>query len=122
MGDSTSTRSVGNKAEELACKYLQKSGYKIITRNYQIRGGEVDIIARDGEFLVFIEVKARYNHNFGLPEESISFWKIKALQKTAQVYINFIKWGEKPYRFDFLGIDYTDSFNSPKINLIKNII
>ncbi len=86
-----------------------------------IRGGEIDIIAYHGEFLVFVEVKARYNHSYGLPEESITFFKIKSLKRTALVYINKINWRDKPYRFDLVGIDYTQSFK-PKIYIIDNII
>ena len=72
-------RTIGNYGEELACQYLKKQGYKILERNYRIRGGEVDIVARDQDYLVFVEVKARYFHEYGLPSESITPWKIKAL-------------------------------------------
>ncbi len=114
-------RSVGNQAETLACTYLQDLGYTILTRNYTIRGGEIDIIAQKGEWLVFVEVKARYNHNYGRPQESITYFKLKALQKTALFYIQKIKWGNKPYRFDLLTIDYAASFTSPTIEIIENI-
>lgn len=115
-----STRTIGSKAEDLACKYLSKLGYKIIERNYLIRGGEIDVIAKDKEDLVFIEVKARWSHKFGEPIESITPWKIKALLKTAQFYIMKIGWGDKPYRIDVLGIDYTVDKGNPEIELIKN--
>lgn len=116
-----STRSIGNNAEDLACNYLLKLGFKILERNYQIRGGEIDIIARDGSELVFVEVKARWNHKFGSIEESITPWKIKALLKTALFYIQKIRWGERPYRLDALFIDYTFDKNNPTINLEKHI-
>ncbi|MBI2595602.1 YraN family protein [Candidatus Daviesbacteria bacterium] len=111
----------GKKGEELACNYLKKSGYKILSRNFLIRGGEIDIIARDGDILVFVEVKARYSHEYGLPKESITPWKIKALKKSALFYIQKINWGNNPYRFDLVGIDYAFSKDSPDIELIKNI-
>lgn len=111
----------GSLGEKLACEYLQKLGYKILERNYRIRGGEIDIIARDGEYLVFIEVKTRYSHEFGLPSESITFWKIKSLLKTALFYTQKIKWGDKGYRIDFIGVDFVDDKENPKIDLIKNI-
>lgn len=117
-----SNRSVGDNAETLACTYLSQNGYKVIERNFQIRGGEIDIVAREGEILIFVEVKARYSHKYGLPEESITYFKIKALKKTALFYITKIKWGNNPYRFDLLTIDYTNRGRSPEINLIKNII
>lgn len=111
----------GNYGEELACKFLKKNGYQILERNYRIRGGEIDIVAREKETLVFVEVKTRYSHEYGLPEESITPWKIKALLKTARFYIQKIKWGEKEYRLDFVSVDFADSRENPKIEIIKNI-
>lgn len=113
-------RKVGDFGEEIAVKYLKKLGYRIIERNYQIRGGEIDIIAKDREYLVFIEVKARYNHKFGLPIESITPWKIKALNKSALFYIQKIRWGDRPYRFDLVSLDFLKDADQPEIELIKN--
>lgn len=105
----------------MACEYLKKQGYKILERNYRIRGGEIDIVARDGEYLVFVEVKARYSHEYGLPVESITPWKIKALLKTALFYIQKIGWGDKGYRLDMVSVDFADDPQIPKIELIKDI-
>lgn len=116
-----SKRAVGSKAEDLACNYLKSLGFKILERNFYIRGGEIDIIAKEKDILVFVEVKARYNHSYGLPIESITPWKLKALIKTAKFYIQQIGWGEKQYRIDLLSIDYTNSFKVPQIELIQNI-
>lgn len=79
----------------------------------------MDIIAKKGGILVFVEVKTRYSHNFGSPAESITPWKIKALEKTALFYNNKIKWGNKPYRFDLVTVDYSDP-GEPDIGLIEN--
>lgn len=111
----------GNLGEELACRYLRKQGYKILERNYRIRGGEIDIVAKEGETLVFIEVKTRYSYDYGLPKESMTFWKIKVLLKTAKFYIQKINWGDKEYRLDFIGVDFAHDSQNPKIELIKNI-
>ncbi|MDD2823078.1 MAG: YraN family protein [Candidatus Daviesbacteria bacterium] len=116
-----STVAVGNKGEDLACKYLQKLGYQILEKNYRIRGGEIDIVAKDKDYLVFIEVKTRSSHKFGLPVEAMTYWKIKHLLKTAQFYIQKIKWGDKPYRLDFISIDFAENPDNPNIELIKNI-
>lgn len=115
-----STIDIGNKGEDLACKYLQKLGYKILERNYRIRGGEIDIIAKDKEYLVFVEVKTRYSHDFGLPVESMTPWKIKYLLKTARFYLQKVGWGNGPYRLDFVAVDF-DAPDNPQIELIKNI-
>lgn len=111
----------GNYGEEIACEYLKKQGYKILERNYRIRGGETDIVAKEGVTLVFVEVKTRYSHDYGPPVESMTRWKIKALLKTATFYIQKIGWRDKEYRLDFIGIDFVDSKDNPRIELIKNI-
>lgn len=125
--DNTGT---GNKGEDIACWYLKKQGYKILERNYRIRGGEIDIVARDKDFLVFVEVKTRYSHEYGSPAEAMTPWKIKYLLKTARFYLQKIGWGDGPYRLDFVSVDFADEKQSfpgklgrenPQIELIKNI-
>ena len=111
----------GNYGESLAVNFLKKQGYKIMERNYRIRGGEIDIVARDGEFLVFVEVKARWSHEYGLPSESITYYKVKALLKTAAFYCVKINWGDKPYRIDMVSVDFANSKDNPEIELIQNI-
>lgn len=111
----------GNYGEEIACQYLKKNGYKILERNYRIRGGEIDIVAKDGETLVFIEVKTRYSYEYGPPAESMTPWKIKYLLKTARFYVQKINWDDREYRLDFVGVDFAINQNNPKIELIKNI-
>jgi putative endonuclease len=114
------TVKIGNQGEELACNYLRKLGYRILKRNFRIRGGEIDIVAKEGQILAFVEVKTRYSHNFGLPIESITPWKLLALQKTALFYIEKIGWGDKEYRFDVVSVDFTDG-GQLKIEIYKNI-
>lgn len=114
-------QTIGNYGEDLACQYLKTLGYRILERNYRIRGGEIDIVARDGKSLVFVEVKTRYSHNFGLPQESMTIWKIRALLKTARFYIQKINWGEKEYRLDFVSIDFAKDKDNPVIELMRNI-
>jgi putative endonuclease len=116
-----STRAVGFKAEEDAAEYLQKQGYQILIKNFTIRGGEVDLIARDGNVLVFVEVKMRSNTSFGSALESITPWKIQALQKTALFYIRKIDWGDRPYRFDLVTMDKIPD-GTFEYRLMQNII
>ena len=115
-------KNIGNIGEEVAVKFLISKGYKVLERNYLIRGGEIDIIALDGDTLVFIEVKARYSHEYGLPIEAMTPWKLKALKKSALFYVQDNNLENKLCRFDFLGIDYTNSKESPDVELIKNIL
>ena len=76
----------GKLGEDAAVVYLQKHGIKVIDRNFRIRGGEVDIIGLEGDILVFFEVKTRASSKFRTPLEAVTYWKLKALIKTAQFY------------------------------------
>lgn len=78
---------LGKLGEERALKFLKERGYKIVAENYRWRGGEIDIIARDGDCLAFIEVKARASQSFGLPEEAITDYKKRRIIRTARRYI-----------------------------------
>jgi putative endonuclease len=114
------TRQIGNSGEDFACNFLRKLGYRIVARNYTIRGGEIDIIARDKENLVFIEVKLRFGNKFGVAREAVTSWKLHYLQKAALFYIQKVNWANRPYRFDLVAIDY-DELKNPKIEHLKNI-
>ncbi|MCR5624464.1 MAG: YraN family protein [Lachnospiraceae bacterium] len=108
-------RKVGNEYEDLAVKYLEKSGYKILERNFYTRKGEIDIIAQDGEYLVFIEVKYRKDNESGTPEEAVDYRKQKRIKDSAMVYIYFNKIPmDSPMRFDVVSICRED------VKIIKN--
>ena len=116
-----STKLRGDIGEELACKYLLQNGYKILERNFRIRGGEIDVIALDGETLAYIEVKTRTSYQFGRPEESITLRKLKFLERAAKFWRakrkSLIRLPDLE-RIDFVGVDLSDS--EPVIKLIKN--
>jgi putative endonuclease len=111
----------GELGEKIAAEYLKKQGFKIIDRNFRIRGGEIDIIALDGETLVFIEVKTRRSSEFGTPLEAITPWKLRALIKTAQFYK--IKHPSLPesMRIDAVAVVLDNQNNAVSIELVKNI-
>lgn len=112
-------RAIGDIAEEQACKYLTKHGYKILARNYQIRGGEIDIVASDHNELVFVEVKFRTSDSFGTAREAIAYHKLQSLIKTARFYVSEYYSRDIGYRIDLLAIDQqADHWN---FELIKNI-
>ncbi len=108
----------GKYGEDLACDYIKKSGYKIIERNFRIRGGEIDIIALDKKTLVYVEVKTRSSHQFGLPEESVTYHKLKFLERASKFYRLQRKNLPELERIDVVSIDLVE--NKPKITLIKN--
>jgi putative endonuclease len=112
-------RQVGSLNEEKAADYLIQKGYKILARNFTIRGGEIDIVATEQDIIVFVEVKARFNSNYGLAREAITYYKMRALLKTAQVFLNKFKLNDREYRFDLVGIDVKDG--TTYIEHIKNI-
>lgn len=76
----------GKRGEDIAVAYLRKKGYQILERNFRLRNGEIDIIALHENILVFIEVKTRTSRLFGTPLEAISFFKLRSLVRTANVY------------------------------------
>ena len=85
---STSTRSLGRYGEDLACKYLQAKGYKILKRNFRCRRfGEIDIVASKAEVLSFIEVKTRASLRSGMPAEAVTLAKQRKIYRVAQYYL-----------------------------------
>ncbi len=121
MGKNMLNQDEGKRGEEIAAEYLKKQGFKIIDRNFRIRGGEIDIVALDSDTLVFIEVKTRRSTEFGTPLEAISYWKIKSLIKTAQFYK--MKHPKLPelMRIDAVAIILDRENNPTSIELVKNI-
>lgn len=111
--------SLGKVGEDIACQFLKKNGYKIIERNFRIRGGEIDIIALDADTLVYVEVKTRTTQAFGLPYESVTRPKIRFLERAAKFYRNSRNNLPSLERIDVVSIDLA-SFQEPKIELIKN--
>ena len=87
MNQKGSTRSFGEQGEEYAVELLKKKGYKIIERNFRTKFGEVDIVARLGDRLVFVEVKTRWSKKFGLPEEAVTPRKLAKIRRVAQYFL-----------------------------------
>lgn len=94
---------LGRKGEDLAAKYLKKKGFEIISRNYRAPSGEVDIIARDGDTVVFVEVKTRADDSFANPYESVGEKKKARIRYAALHYLSRMK-EDVPSRFDVLSI------------------
>ena len=80
-------RDIGKEGEDIAAKYLAEKGFEIIERNYHYSHGEIDIVAKDKNHLVFIEVKSRINLDYGEPEYAINPKKIKQIKKMAELYL-----------------------------------
>ena len=96
----------GREAEESVCAYLRERGMEIVKRNFRARGGEIDLIARDGDVLAFVEVRFRAEDGHGLPEESVGPAKRKRIAAAARAYLSTISpdsWREA--RFDVAAVD-----------------
>lgn len=78
---------LGATAEELACKHLRQAGYRIVARNWRTRLGEIDIVARDGDVLAFVEVKARSSSGFGGPEGAVGPRKRRRIVAAAKAFL-----------------------------------
>lgn len=111
---------IGKVGEELATKYLQQIGYIIIERNFECRQGEIDIIAKDKDEVVFVEVKTRGSFLYGLPKEAVDKTKKRHLYRSAEFYIYIKKLVDIPVRIDV--IEVYEKQGNFKINHIKNAI
>lgn len=108
-------RAVGTAYEKLAGTYLEQQGYEILEYNFRCRMGEIDIIAKDGAYLVFVEVKYRSSSRTGSPLEAVDARKQRIISKVASYYCLMHGYGEgKPCRFDVVAI------NGEEYSLIKN--
>jgi len=112
-------RTTGDYGEELACRFLKNLGYEIIEQNFQFGHGEIDIIAKDRETLVFVEVKYRQNLEFGPPELAISISKQKQIRKTAEAYLYKNGISDQTCRIDVIAILHLKD-TKPQINHILN--
>ena len=99
---------LGSWGEALAGRFLQDKGYQILDTNYRTSHGEVDIVARDGEELVFVEVRTRRRGSFGAPEESLSKAKVQRLVNTCEAYLQNAPEAGAAWRVDLVCV-YLDA-------------
>lgn len=110
----------GKIGEDIACQYLSKNNYKIIERNFNCRQGEIDIIAKDKNEIVFIEVKTRRNNSYGSPIDAITYYKQKHIIKSVQYYLY-----KEKLENSFVRIDVIEVYSKEEkyyVNHIKNAI
>jgi len=111
-------RTLGTRGEEIATAYLKKRNYKVLETNYRCRCGEIDIIARDGSVLVFVEVKTRRTASYGPPQLSVTPFKQRQISKAALTYLAKNRLMESFARFDVIGVLLRD--NPPQVDHIKD--
>lgn len=101
---------LGRKGEDAAAEFLKKKGYLIVRTNYRTPLGEIDIIAKDGDVVVFVEVKTRADDSFGHPYEAVTSRKREKMRRVALCFLKGLK-KEVPARFDVLSIRLEDGRN-----------
>ncbi len=94
----------GQRGESLAAAYLEAQGYQILQRNYRCPLGELDLVAREGEYLVFVEVKCRTSWRFGHPAEAVGYSKRKRLERLGSYFLRQYRMENQPCRFDVVAV------------------
>ena len=112
---------LGNLGEDIAADFLKKKGYKIIERNFKKRYGDIDIVAKEGDTISFVEVKTRIGDKFGKGEESITPWKLNTLVKSVNFYKLVHPELDGALRIDVVTISMNTSREVEKISLYKNV-
>ena len=108
----------GEKGETIAAAYLKKNGYRILETNFRCSLGEIDIIARDKEDLVFVEVKTRKSLDLGYPEQAVGIKKQKKISQLALFYLQKKNLTNAKARFDVVAVMMSETSN--EVKLIKN--
>ena len=110
----------GRSGEDAACRFLRKRGYKVLYRNFKHRGGgEIDVVCRDGDTLVFVEVKTRANEDLRRPVDTITGFQKRHIARGAQIWLRMLDNPEIPYRFDVVEV-ITDGESKPRCELIQD--
>ena len=111
---------LGKYGERIAEKYLKKNGYNILEKNFKCIYGEIDIIAKESNCIVFIEVKTRRRIKSMLPEDSVGFMKQKHLKKVAEYYLHKRNNEDAVYRFDVVSVELSKGCS--QIYLVRDVI
>lgn len=103
---------LGALGEDEACRFLRKKGFKILDRNYRAGSCEIDVVARDGKLILFVEVKTRSSRDFASPWENVGYRKQKNLKSAAKIYIQDHSSSGFTYRFDVISIVMDDALKA----------
>ena len=99
-------RQFGNEGEALAAKFLEEKGYEILERQYRCVYGEIDLVCKEKNEIVFVEVKSRNSHEFGYPEDSVTRVKRLHLFNVGQEYLEAHHLIDQPWRVDVIAIEF----------------
>lgn len=110
----------GAFAEKIARMFAEEHGYEFVQANYFGKSGEIDLILRDGECLVFVEVKSKWSDSFGTAEFAVNKGKLMKMKKTAQEFLYKTKTTAKEFRFDMMALNWNNGV--PEIVHYKNVL
>jgi putative endonuclease len=100
------SRNLGEEGEALAAEYLRGEGCEILHRRYRLGRGDIDIIARDGRTVIFVEVKTRASRAYGEPEESVTAEKVRRIRRIASAFLARHRLSECDCRIDIVGVTF----------------
>jgi putative endonuclease len=117
----TARMALGERGEKFAARHLRHHGYKVLTRRFKARGGEIDLVCRHNDWLVFVEVKTRRSEQYGLPSESVKADKQCHASKTALDYLRLLGNPRVRWRFDIVEVILQDDARKPSdVRIIQN--
>jgi putative endonuclease len=111
---------IGNYGERVAASFLRRHGYKVLTRNFKVTGGEIDLVCRNGDILAFVEVRSRSGELFGRPAETIDARKEEALRHAARRYLELLERDDVFYCFDAVEVQLKPG-EIPVCTLVPNV-
>ncbi len=112
----------GRFGEQTARAFLSRNGYNILETNYRCPGGEIDIVSKKGDTLVFVEVRAKSGREFGLPEESLTPAKTRHLLTACEYYIQNHDHLPESWRIDFIAVEMNRWKQVSRVELIENAV
>ncbi len=111
----------GMQGEDIACKFIESHGGRIIERNFRFKGGEIDVIYKDGDYIVFGEIKYRSSSTFGKAEEAVGYRKQRTISRGCDVYLVKNQLDEfTKVRFDVIALNIDEGQNTVKVHYVKN--
>ncbi len=113
-------RALGEAGEATAQAFLRRRGVKILATNFRCAAGEIDLIGRDGDTIVFVEVKTRLSLAFGPPEMAVHIRKQRQIVRAAQWYLAERRMQDVSCRFDVLGVTFPEEDEAPRIAWVRD--
>ena len=112
---------LGRRGEQMAARAVAAAGATILARNWRCAAGEIDILARDGDTLVVVEVRTRWGTAYGTPEESLTAPKQAKLVELGQAYVQEIDWGG-PWRIDLVAVQFNSAGGLERLEVIRDAV